>query len=151
MCELKNIRKVSVSKFVGAELAGPRLIKKEFTGPRSDKGWETLHWSVTKTHSSTRACPRSSGAHTNTMEKIKFPTRTGNRLGRDSSVGIGTGYGLDGPGIESRWVRDFTHPSRRALGSTQPHTMSTGSFPGGKQPWRDVDHPPHLAPRLEKE
>jgi hypothetical protein len=23
--------------------------------------------------------------------------------GRDSSVGIATGYGLDGPGIESRW------------------------------------------------
>jgi hypothetical protein len=27
--------------------------------------------------------------------------------GRDSSVGIATGYELDGPGIESRWGRDF--------------------------------------------
>jgi hypothetical protein len=24
-------------------------------------------------------------------------------VGHDSSVGIATGYGLDGPGIESRW------------------------------------------------
>jgi hypothetical protein len=36
------------------------------------------------------------------------------------SVGIATGYGLDGPGIESRWGRDFSHTSRPALGLTQP-------------------------------
>jgi len=37
-----------------------------------------------------------------------------------SSVGIATGYGLDGPGIESRWGRDFPHLSRPTLGPTQP-------------------------------
>jgi hypothetical protein len=36
--------------------------------------------------------------------------------GPGNSVGIATGYGLDGPGIESRWGRDFSHTSRRALG-----------------------------------
>jgi hypothetical protein len=35
-------------------------------------------------------------------------------------VGIATDYGLDGPGIESRWERDFPHLSRPALGPTQP-------------------------------
>jgi hypothetical protein len=40
--------------------------------------------------------------------------------GRDSSVGTATGYGLDGPGIESRWGRDFSHTSRPALWLTQP-------------------------------
>ena len=40
--------------------------------------------------------------------------------GPGSVVGIATGYGLDGPGIESRWGRDFTHLSRPALGPTQP-------------------------------
>jgi hypothetical protein len=39
--------------------------------------------------------------------------------GPSSSVGIVTGYGLDGPGIESRWRRDFPHLSRLALGPTQ--------------------------------
>jgi len=37
-----------------------------------------------------------------------------------SSVGVATGYGLDGVGIESQWRRDFSHLSRRTLGSTQP-------------------------------
>jgi hypothetical protein len=39
--------------------------------------------------------------------------------GPGSSVGIATGYELDGPGIESRWGRDFPHLSRLALGPTQ--------------------------------
>jgi hypothetical protein len=37
-----------------------------------------------------------------------------------SSVGIATGYGLDGPGIESRWGRDFSHTSRPVLRPTKP-------------------------------
>ena len=52
-------------------------------------------------------------------------------VGRDSVVGIATRYGLDGPGVESRWGRDFPHPSRPALGPTQPPTVGTES-PGGK-------------------
>ena len=40
--------------------------------------------------------------------------------GQGSVVGIATGYGLVGPGIESRWGRDFPHLSRPALGPTQP-------------------------------
>jgi hypothetical protein len=38
----------------------------------------------------------------------------------DRVVGITTAYGLDGPGIESRWGRDFPHLSRPALRPTQP-------------------------------
>jgi hypothetical protein len=37
-----------------------------------------------------------------------------------SSVGMATGYGLDGPGIESLWRRDFPYLSRPAMGPTQP-------------------------------
>jgi len=37
-----------------------------------------------------------------------------------SAVDIATGYGLDGPGIESLWGRGFPHVSRPALGPTQP-------------------------------
>jgi hypothetical protein len=40
--------------------------------------------------------------------------------GPGSSVSIATGYGLESPGIESRWGRDFPHLARPALGPTQP-------------------------------
>jgi hypothetical protein len=40
--------------------------------------------------------------------------------GPDISVGMATGYRLDGPGIESRWEQDFPHLSRPVLGPTQP-------------------------------
>jgi len=42
-----------------------------------------------------------------------------------------THYGLDGPGIESRWWRDFPHPSRPALGPTQLPIMGTGFLSRG--------------------
>jgi hypothetical protein len=40
--------------------------------------------------------------------------------GPGSVVGISTGYGLDGPGIESQWRPDFPHLPRPTLGPTQP-------------------------------
>jgi hypothetical protein len=40
--------------------------------------------------------------------------------GLGSSVSIATDYGLDGPGIESRWGCDFSHTSRLAMGPTRP-------------------------------
>jgi len=39
---------------------------------------------------------------------------------RVAQVGIATGYGLDGPEIESRLGRFFPKLSRQALGPTQP-------------------------------
>ena len=52
-------------------------------------------------------------------------------VGWYSVVGIVTCYGLDGPGIESRWGWDFLHPSRPALGP--PNLLYNGYqvFPGG--------------------
>jgi hypothetical protein len=41
---------------------------------------------------------------------------------RISAVDIATRYGLGGQVIESRWRRDLPHPSRPALGPTQPPT-----------------------------
>jgi hypothetical protein len=68
-----------------------------------------------------------------------------------SVVGIATAYGLDDPGIESRWGRDFPHLSRPALRPTQPPVQ--WFFPGGKvRPARDADpSPPSSVPRSKIE
>ena len=51
--------------------------------------------------------------------------------GPGSIVGIATGYGLDSPGIEFRWGRDFLHLSRPALGPTQPPVQWAQGLPRG--------------------
>ena len=84
---------------------------------------------------------------TSVMAGVHLPKRS-----RDSSVGIATRYGLDGPGIESRWGARFSVPVQTGCEAhPASYKMDTGSFPGVKRPGRGVDHPPHLAPRLKKE
>jgi len=41
----------------------------------------------------------------------------------NSVVGIATHYGVDGPGIDSRWGQDFLHLSRPTLRPSQPPTQ----------------------------
>jgi hypothetical protein len=60
--------------------------------------------------------------------------------GPGSVVGMVTGYGLDGPGFESRWGEIFRTCPDRPWGS--PSLLYNGYlvFPGGKeQPGRDAD------------
>jgi len=64
-------------------------------------------------------------------------------VGRDSSVGIATRYGLDGPGIESRWEARVSAPVQTGPGAhPASYTMGTEYFPGVKRPGRGVDHLP---------
>jgi hypothetical protein len=51
--------------------------------------------------------------------------------GPGSAVGIAIGYGLDGPGKEFRWGRDFPHLSRPALGPTQSPVQIVPGFSRG--------------------
>jgi hypothetical protein len=63
-------------------------------------------------------------------------------VGRDSSVGIATRYGLDGTGIESRWRARFSSPVQTGPGAhPASYTMGTGFFAEVKRPGRGVDHP----------
>jgi hypothetical protein len=63
--------------------------------------------------------------------------------GPGTSVGIATGYGLDGPGFETRWWRDFPHLSRPALEPSQPPVQWVPDFPWGKKSGRDMSLTPH--------
>jgi len=75
------------------------------------------------------------------------------KSGPGSSVGIATGYGLDGPEIESRFGRGFLHLSRPALGLTQPPVQWVpGLSRGERRPGRGADPShSHLVPKvLEK-
>jgi len=66
-----------------------------------------------------------------------------NTEGRDSSFGIANSYGIEGPGIESRWRggRDFPHPSRPDLRLIEPAVKWVSSiFSGGKTAGCGVDH-----------
>ena len=64
---------------------------------------------------------------------------------RDSSVGTATRYGLDVPGIESRWGRDFrTRPDHTWGPSSLLYNGYRVSFPEVKRPVRGVDHPPSI-------
>ena len=69
--------------------------------------------------------------------------------GLGSSVGIATDYGLDGPGIESRWGRDFP-PVQTGPGA---HPTSCKMGTGGKvRPGRAADHsPPSSAAVVEEQ
>jgi len=66
--------------------------------------------------------------------------------GPGSVVGIATGYGLYGPGIESRWGRDYPHLSRPALGPTQPPIQWVLGLSRGVKSGRGVTLTPHPLP-----
>jgi hypothetical protein len=74
------------------------------------------------------------------------------KCGPGCSVGIATDYGLDGPGIESRWGRDFPHLSKPALGPTQPPVQWVPGFSRGKvRQGRAADHSPPSSAMIMEE
>jgi hypothetical protein len=78
--------------------------------------------------------PRSISSMPYGLKRNKF-------VGRDSVVGIAPGYGLDGPGIESRWGARFSLLVQIGPGAhSASYAISTGSFSEVKRPGRGVDH-----------
>jgi hypothetical protein len=62
-------------------------------------------------------------------------------VGRDSSVGMATRYGLNGSGIESYWRERLSAPLQTGPGDYPAScTVVTGLFPGVKRPGRGVEH-----------
>jgi hypothetical protein len=70
-------------------------------------------------------------------------------MGRDSSVGIATRYGLDGQWIESRWEVRFSANVQTGPGTHQAsYTIDSGVFSGVKRPGRGADQPYTSIPPL---
>jgi hypothetical protein len=81
----------------------------------------------------------------------KPPVVTLNRS-RDSVVGIATRYGLEGPGIESRWGEIFRTYPDRLRGPSSLLYNGYWVFPGGKvRPVRDADPSPLSSAEVKKE
>ena len=74
---------------------------------------------------------------------IRFTLILVKKSGPGSSVGIATGYGVDGSGIESRWGTRFSAPVQTGPGAHPDScTKGTGSFWGVKS-GRGVTLTPH--------
>jgi hypothetical protein len=71
--------------------------------------------------------------------------------GLGSVVGIATGHGLDGPGIESRWGRDFPHLFTPTLGPPSLLYNKYWVFPRGEEwPGCDADPSPPSSTVVKK-
>jgi len=81
------------------------------------------------------------GGGDNLTTESRIPEKV--KLQRHPSVGIATGCGLYGPGIESRWRRDFPHLSRPALGPTQLSARWVPGLSRGVKSGRGVKLTPH--------
>ena len=78
--------------------------------------------------------------------RLVFGPGLRNSCGPGSVVGIATGYGLDGPGIESRWGARFSAPVQTCTGAhPASRTWGTGCFPG-----RDADPSPPSSAVVKK-
>jgi len=110
----------------------------------------------THKHSVNMADFSASGARTNislpySLQPLQHATCT-EYVGRDSSVGIGTRYGLDGPGIESRWSARFSAPVQIGPGiHLASCTMDARSLPVVWHRCVALTTHQHLVPRLKKE
>jgi hypothetical protein len=72
--------------------------------------------------------------------------------GPGSSVGIATDYGLDGPGIESRWDEIFRACADRPWSPPSLLYNEYRVFPGGKvRPGRAADHPSPSSAQVTEE
>ena len=102
-----TVRHITTEALVANKLKSSRAINGAIYGPKSTFRRAVLY-------------PSSRLMYRATYNTTHIAYSTNIHVVRDSSVGIATSYRLDGPGIESRWGRDFPHSSRPAMGPTQP-------------------------------
>jgi len=85
----------------------------------------------------------------NGSEVVSLYSAVLQKFGPGSVVGIATGYGLDGPGIESLWGARFSAPVQTGPGAHPAScTMGTGSK---ERPGSDADTSPPSSTMVKKE
>jgi hypothetical protein len=83
-----------------------------------------------------QSCTQSVSLNTEDTSALRKLLCTLASMGRESSVGIATRYGLDGPGTESRCGWDLPHPSRPSLRPTHNgYRVSPGGKAAGAWRW----------------
>jgi hypothetical protein len=94
---------------------------------------------------------RNNHASASKVHALTFKIHTWGNGGPGSSVCLATGYGLDGPVIDSRWGEIFRTRPARTWGP--PNLLYNGYrvFPGVKRPGRVADHPPPSSTEVENE
>jgi len=70
--------------------------------------------------------------------------------GREGTVAIAIGCGMECPGIEFRLGQDFLHHSRPAWANPFSYAVGTGSFPGINRPGRGVIYRPPSAAEVKE-
>jgi hypothetical protein len=93
------------------------------------------HLTANKLHLHNKVQSFNAVKHDNPNWLLWLRTATLSVCGPGSSVGIETDYGLDGPGIESRWGEIFPPVQTGPGAHPASCTMGTGSFPGVKCGW----------------
>jgi hypothetical protein len=144
--ELNFFNSVVYNKFVVRKVTSNTVLTRDYTRRNAYATYQTSLLGVWANHDPTRDHSNKCKSHLTRTCAIHFCTSAYGRnnsrdivsitvndvlvrcfnfllllcVGRDSSVGTATRYGLDGPGIESRWQRGFPHLYRPVLWPTQP-------------------------------
>jgi hypothetical protein len=126
------------------------------TSPRICNSFAKFHRSIINVWSSRGfrrfRCAYLAPSQAQSLTTVYFVCVSRYVVGQNSSVSIATRYGLNGPGIECRWQRDFPQPSTAALGPTQPPIQWV---PGLSRGYRSrgvaLTTHPHPRPTLKKE
>jgi hypothetical protein len=126
-CLLKDVHDGKIEGMV--KIAGRRRRRKQLLYKLNE---EKVYWKF-KEEALDRTLWRNSfgGGHGPVVRHYGMNEFLQARYGPGSSVGVATGYGLDGPGIESRWgARFFANVQTGPGANPASCTMGTGSFPG---------------------
>jgi hypothetical protein len=157
ICELHNVHWLTDNTPSAASITKQRMVGRMWIYKKKinhDTQYQRWHWNTGHTRI------KRASAHCKFKWRLLWGTDHRKQLmliqclmvAQDSSVSIATHYGLDCPGIESRWGWEFLHPSSQTGPEAHPvcYTNGTASFTGVKWPESGVGHPPPSSTKVKE-